>query len=109
MGQGSVWDVWREPENGRMHARMVARKILAETGMTPPVNPYMLLRNYRRAGIDGVDIEWFSNVKIDGWSGYSGEHRRLAVFINSSQSYVKKRWTGAHELGHAVLKHSLHP
>lgn len=110
MGKSSIWDVWREPDSGRAHARMASRKILVEAGITsPPVNPFMLLRNYRCRGIDGVDIEWFSGIDIDGWSGYSAKHRWFVVFINSQRSYVKNRWTGAHELGHAVLKHSLHP
>ncbi|MGI9951333.1 ImmA/IrrE family metallo-endopeptidase [Moorellaceae bacterium AZ2] len=80
-----------------------------EAGITrPPVNPYLFLRSHRSPGVEGVDLQWFSGLNLDGWSGYSAKHRRLGVFINSSQSYVKKRWTGAHELGHAVLKHKLY-
>lgn len=107
---GSCWDIWKEADYGRAHARMAARKLLVEASITsPPVNPFRLLRNYRSRGIDAVDIQWVAGVDIDGWSGYLAKYRRYAVFINSTRSYVKNRWTSAHELGHAVLRHSLHP
>lgn len=77
----SVWGAWQKC--GREHARLAARRLLVEAGITrPPVNPYLFLRSYRSPGVEGVDLQWFSDLDLDGWSGYSEKH--------STQSYVKK-------------------
>lgn len=89
-------------------ARLAARKILADAGVYSfPVNPYSLIKNYRDETISKIDILFVQGVPVDGWTAKT-ENGRVAIFINKNRSYVKNRWTAAHELAHLVLKHPLY-
>lgn len=71
-----------------------------------PIKSLMAL--IEKSGVIVVSFD-FGTPLIDGFAQHEGDGVPPVIFINSSMSVDRRRFSLAHELGHLVMHHSPHP